>query len=39
MHLARLTAVIGIAVAWFTGGAARAADRYALDPMHTFVVF
>ena len=39
MHLARLIAVIGIAVAWFTGGAARAADRYALDPMHTFVVF
>ena len=39
MHLARLTAVIGIAVASFTGGAARAADRYALDPMHTFVVF
>ena len=39
MHLTRLTAVIGIAVASFTGGAARAADRYALDPTHTFVVF
>ena len=39
MHLARLTAVIGIAVASLMGGAARAADKYALDPMHTFVVF
>jgi polyisoprenoid-binding protein YceI len=39
MHLARLTAVIGIAVASFTGGAARAADTYALDPTHTVVVF
>ena len=39
MHLARLSAVIGIALAQFTGGAARAADKYALDPMHTFVVF
>jgi polyisoprenoid-binding protein YceI len=39
MHLARLTAVIAIAVASFMGGAARAADKYALDPMHTFVVF
>jgi polyisoprenoid-binding protein YceI len=26
-------------VASFIGGAARAADKYALDPMHTFVVF
>jgi polyisoprenoid-binding protein YceI len=34
-----LTAVIGIAVASFTVGPARAADKYALDPMHTFVVF
>jgi polyisoprenoid-binding protein YceI len=39
MHLARLTTVIAIAVASFMGGAARAADKYALDPMHTFVVF
>jgi polyisoprenoid-binding protein YceI len=39
MHFARLTAVIAIAVASFTGGAARAADKYALDPAHTFVVF
>ncbi len=39
MHLARLTAVIGIAVASFAGGAAWAADKYALDPTHTFVVF
>ena len=39
MRLARLTTVIGIAVAAFMGGAARAADKYALDPMHTFVVF
>jgi len=39
MHLARLTALIGIAVASFMGEAARAADKYALDPMHTFVVF
>ena len=38
MHLARLTAVIVIAVASFMGGAARA-DKYALDPSHTFVVF
>jgi hypothetical protein len=37
MHLARLSAVIGIALAPFMGGAARAAD--ALDPTHTFVVF
>ena len=39
MHLARLTTVIAIVVASFVGGAARAADKYALDPMHTFVVF
>ena len=39
MHLARLIAVIGIAVASLMGGSARAADKYALDPMHTFVVF
>jgi polyisoprenoid-binding protein YceI len=39
MHLARLTVLIGIAVASFMGGAAGAADKYALDPMHTFVVF
>jgi polyisoprenoid-binding protein YceI len=39
MHLARLSAVIGIALAPFMGGAARAADKYALDPTHTFVVF
>jgi polyisoprenoid-binding protein YceI len=38
MHLARLTAVIAIAAS-FVGGAARAADKYALDPTHTFVVF
>jgi polyisoprenoid-binding protein YceI len=39
MHFARLT-VIAIAVASFIGGAARAAaDKYALDPTHTFVVF
>ena len=37
MHLARLSAVIGIALASFMGGAARAAD--ALDPTNTFVVF
>ena len=39
MRFARLTAVIAIAVAPFLGGAARAADKYALDPTHTFVVF
>ena len=40
MHLARLTTVIAFVVAAsFIGGAARAADKYALDPMHTFVVF
>ena len=39
MHLARLSAVIAFVVASFVGGAARAADKYALDPMHTFVVF
>ena len=39
MHLARLTTVIAFVVASFIGGAARAADKYALDPMHTFVVF
>jgi hypothetical protein len=39
MHLGRLAAVIAIAVASFMGGAARAADKYALDPAHTFVVF
>ena len=39
MHLARLIAVMAIAVASFMGGAARAADKYALDPTHTFVVF
>ena len=39
MHLVRLIAVIAIAVASFMGGAAGAADKYALDPMHTFVVF
>jgi polyisoprenoid-binding protein YceI len=39
MHLARLTTVIAIVAASFIGGAARAADQYALDPMHTFVVF
>lgn len=39
MLLARLTTVIAIAVASFMGGGARAADKYALDPMHTFVVF
>ena len=39
MHLARLTAVIGIVVVSLMGGAARAADKYALDPTHTFVVF
>ena len=39
MLLARLTTVIAIAVASFVGGTARAADKYALDPMHTFVVF
>ena len=38
MHLARLTTVIVIAVAAFTGGNARA-EKYALDPTHTFVVF
>ena len=39
MHFVRLTAAIGIAVAPLMGGAARAADKYALDPQHTFVVF
>ena len=39
MHRARWIAVIAIAVASFMGGAARAADKYALDPTHTFVVF
>ena len=39
MHPAGLRAVIGIALAPFMGGAARAADKYALDPTHTFVVF
>ena len=39
MHLARLSAAIGIALAPFMGGAAGAADKYALDPTHTFVVF
>ena len=39
MHLARLTAVFGIAVALFMGGPAWASDKYTLDPMHTFVVF
>ena len=39
MHLGRLTAVVAVAVASFIGGAAQAADKYALDPMHTFVVF
>ena len=39
MHLTTLTAVIGIAVASLMGTAARAADKYALDPTHTFVVF
>jgi polyisoprenoid-binding protein YceI len=39
MHLARLTTVIAVTVASFVGGAAQAADKYALDPMHTFVVF
>jgi polyisoprenoid-binding protein YceI len=39
MHLARLTTIIAIAAASFTGGIARAADKYALDPTHTFVVF
>ena len=39
MHLARLTAVFGIPVALFMGGPAWAADKYTLDPMHTFVVF
>jgi polyisoprenoid-binding protein YceI len=39
MHLVKSIAVIAVAVASFIGGAARAADKYALDPMHTFVVF
>lgn len=39
MHLARLTTLIAIAVAPFLGGTAQAADKYALDPDHTFVVF
>ena len=39
MHLARLTTVIAFVAASFIGGAAQAADKYALDPMHTFVVF
>ena len=39
MHLTRLSAVIGIALAPFMVGPARAADKYALDPTHTFVVF
>ena len=39
MHLARLTTVIAVAVASFTSGGAQAADKYVLDPMHTFVVF
>jgi polyisoprenoid-binding protein YceI len=39
MHLARLTTVIAFALASLVGGAARAADKFALDPTHTFVVF
>ena len=39
MFLARWTTVIAIAVATLVGGPARAADKYALDPTHTFVVF
>ena len=39
MHLARLTPVIAVAVASFMSGSAQAADKYALDPTHTFVVF
>ena len=39
MHLARLTTMITVAVASFMSGGAQAADKYALDPMHTFVVF
>ena len=39
MHLARLTTVIAVAVASLMSGGAQAADKYVLDPMHTFVVF
>jgi polyisoprenoid-binding protein YceI len=39
MHLTRLTPVIAVAVASFMSGSAQAADKYALDPTHTFVVF
>ena len=39
MYLARLTTLIAIVVASFLGAVAQAADKYALDPMHTFVVF
>ena len=38
MRLVRLTTMIAIAAS-LMGGAAEAADKYALDPMHTFVVF